>query len=225
MAWVDYDTHARSRPREDVWGQVRRTVRGKPVEPAQIDLIVQAMADTLALRPDDVLLDLASGNGALTSRMHPRCAGSTGVDISPYLVSVAQERFARPDHDFAVSDVAAYAAAEPHPGRFTKALCYGSLSYFSDEAVADLLRSLRGRFTGLTRLVVGNLPDPAHATAFYGRGNVPDLREPRSDIGVWRSPADLAHLAGPGWRVSTSTMPEAFYAASYRFDALLEPVR
>ena len=50
---------------------------------------------------------------------------------------------------------------------------------------------------------------------------MPDLREPRSPIGVWRSPAEMADLAGPGWRVSVHRMPPEFFAAHYRFDALL----
>ena len=222
MAWVDYDTHARSRPRDDVWGQVRRTVRGQPVAAEQIDLIVESVTGQLELAPGDVLLDLACGNGALTARLQPRCSASLGVDISPYLTGIAQERFARDRHGFTEGDITDYARREPEPARFTKGLCYGSLPYLDDDAVAALLHALHTRFTRLTRLVLGNLPDPTHATAFYGRGNVPSLCEPRSDIGVWRTPAELAQLAGPGWRLSHSVMPPGFFAAHYRFDALLE---
>jgi hypothetical protein len=68
--------------------------------------------------------------------------------------------------------------------------------------------------------MLGNLPDPARAAAFWP-GELPALREKRSDIGLWRSPNELAELAGPGWRLRTSNMPAAFFGAHYRFDAVL----
>ena len=223
MAWIDYDQHARTRPRGDLWGQVRRTVRGQPVGEQQIDLIVRTVIEHLSLTPAHTLLDLACGIGALSARLQPHCRASLGVDISPYLIDVAQENFASANHRFVVGDAAGYAEAEPDPGRFTKALCYGSLSYFADADVARTLHALHARFPNVTVVKLGNLPDPARAGAFHA-APIPDLSEPRSDIGVWRGAADLARLAGPGWRLQATTMPAPFFAAHYRFDAVLRRV-
>lgn len=217
--WVDYDQHARTRDRNDVWGQVRRTVRGIPVAADQIDLIVETIVDHLDLSREDVLLDLACGNGALSALLQANCRESLGVDISPYLIDVANERFADARHRFIVGDAASYTERESSPEPFTKALCYGSLSYIADPDVARTLRSLHGRFPNIDRVLLGNLPDPARATAFSTAAM--DMTQPQSDIGVWRSPAHIAHLAGPGWQVESSTMPERFFAAHYRFDLLL----
>jgi len=221
MDWTDYDQHARSRPRDDLWGQVRRTVRGRPVPPEQIDMIVRVIRDKLALESSDILLDLACGNGALTQRLHPVCRRSLGVDLSPYMVGIARERFTRPGHSFEQGDAAGWVEQRAETGQFTKLLCYGSLSYFTDEEVARLLSSLSHRFQGVRRVLLGNLPDPDRATAFFGAEQVPDLRQPRSDLGAWRSAGELARLAGPGWEVQASTMPAGFFAAHYRFDLLL----
>lgn len=223
MGWIDYDQHARTRPRDDLWGQVRRTVRGRPVGAEQIELIVATIVDQLRLGPEDTLLDLACGNGALSAKLHGRCRASLGVDISPYLVEVARERFETAAHRFVVDDIAHHAETEPEPARFTKALCYGSLSYLSDADVGRMLGALRARFPNLCRVMLGNLPDPARAAAFHAEP-LPELGEPRSAIGVWRSPNDLARLAGEGWRLSASNMPDTFFAAHYRFDAVLERV-
>lgn len=220
MSWVDYDQHARTRPRDDLWGQVRRTVRGVPVAAEQIDMIVDAIVGHLDLAGTDVLLDIACGNGALSARLHPACHASLGVDLSPYLIDVAQEHFATGSHAFVVGDAAGFAESVTQPERFTKALCYGSLSYLSDADTARMLRALHERFANLTRVMLGNLPDPARAAAFLGAKAL-DLREPRSDIGVWRSIDEIAHLAGPGWTVTASHMPQGFFASHYRFDALL----
>ena len=219
-AWTDYDTHARTRPRSDFWGQVRRTVRGEPVAQAQIGMIVEAAAARLALGPGDRLLDLACGNGALSCPLFGRCAGGVGVDISGYLIGVAREHFAGPAHEYVAMDAAAYAETAV-PDGVTKALCYGSFSYLADGTAARMLRALHRRFPALTHILLGNLPDPARAGAFYPAGATADLREPRSSIGAWRSAAGVAALAGPGWRVACHTMPPGFFAAHYRYDAVL----
>lgn len=225
MGWVDYDSHARTRPRGDLWGQVRRTVGGRPFPPEQIDMIVKAAVRQLALGPGDVLLDLGCGNGALGSLLQPFCAASLGVDVSDYLVGVAEERFAAPSHRFIVGDAAVFCQSATDATRFTKALCYGSLSYFGDDAVARMLRSLDARFPALERVLLGNLPDPARVGRFRAPGLVLPLREARSDLGVWRSSAEIAGLAGPGWTVAASVMPPEFLGAHYRFDALLVRAR
>lgn len=221
MGWVDYDTHARTRPRDDLWGQVRRTVGGRPVPPGQIDMIVAAIVRQLDLQPGDVLLDLACGNGALGSRLQPFCAASLGVDMSEYLVGVAQERFSGPLHEFVVGDAATFCEQAPSPARFTKALCYGSLSYFTDADVRRLLHGLASRFPGLERVLLGNLPDLARVGLFRRPGALLPLREVQSDLGMWRTAGEIEGLALPEWRVTVSTMPPEFHAAHYRFDALL----
>lgn len=218
--WTDYDTHARTRPRDDLWGQVRRTVRGRAVGPEQIDEIVGMIRWRLGLGAGDVLLDLACGNGALTARLQGDVAASMGVDVSGFLIEVARERFAGEAHDFFAHDAAAFVETTADAGEFTKALCYGGLSYMDDATVRRMLCALHARFPALERVLLGNLPDPARAGLFYA-GALPDLRVARSDIGVWRGADELAALAGPGWRLSVSVMPPAFYAAHYRFDALL----
>ena len=225
--WVNYDTHAKTRPRTDFWGQVRRTVHGRPVLEKQIDLIVAAVAAALGLGPNDVLLDLACGNGALSDRLFQCCAGGLGVDTSEYLIGVAQEYFATPSRQYVIADAADWVETAD-PGRFTKAVCYGSFSYLSDDAAARMLRGLQRRFPRVGRVMLGNLPDPARAGRFYGAGSagrrgsrVPDLRAPESDLGVWRDEAEIAALAGPGWQVTTRPMPPEFFAAHYRYDAIL----
>lgn len=78
---------------EDFWVQVKRTVKGQPVSQDQIDMIVSAMTAALDLSPDDILLDLGCGNGALTTYFFHRCRGGLGVDFSEFLISVARRNF------------------------------------------------------------------------------------------------------------------------------------
>ncbi len=48
----DYKEYPKTLPPDDLWGQVRRTVYGKPVSEDQIQMMVDAIVAGLELRPD-----------------------------------------------------------------------------------------------------------------------------------------------------------------------------
>lgn len=224
-AKFDHDAYARTRARDDFWGQIRRTVRGAPVSEEQIQLIVDAVKAALSLQKTDVLLDLACGNGALSQRLFDCCSSVKGIDLSEFLISVAQENFATaPDFCFEQSDVVAYLQAETQPERFSKALCYGSFSYFSAEAADETLRLLHDKFTQIQTVFIGNLPDRDLASAFYTDSMPPaeTLIDHQSTIGIWRTRDEFIQLAQKsGWNARTKAMPPGFWAAHYRYDVLL----
>jgi SAM-dependent methyltransferase len=224
---IDFKEHPKTLDPNDFWGQVRRTVHGKPVSDAQIALIVAAIRNGLQFSREDVVLDLACGNGALSSYFFDECRWLHGVDYSPYLVEVATGRFQVPGKStFMFDDAAHYVQNEPDPGRFTKALCYGSFAYFPEADARQVLRGLRKRFVNVTRLFIGNLPDLDRARHFYPpeKDYTPELKDHAAPIGIWRSEAEFRTLAADeGWELKASIMPPEFYAAHYRFDALLTP--
>ena len=220
---LDYDAWARTVPADDLWAQVRRSVRGAAVPESDIALIVAAIAEGLSLGPEDVLLDLACGNGALGSRL-PHGVGYLGSDISPYLIGIARARFAMPGRGFVVRGAGAHVAGEPDTARFTRALLYGSFAYLGDEEAAAVLSGLFARFPRVSRVFLGNLPDAARMGAFYGDALPSDeeLSDPGSRLGIWRSRAAVGAMAErAGWRVAFPEMPAGFFAAHYRFDVLL----
>lgn len=222
-----YKTHPQTCAPDDFWGQVRRTVNGRPVAQDQINLIVEAMIGALELNSDDWLLDLCCGNGALTTSFFEPCRGGLGVDFSEYLVEVARKNFVHsPDQAFQVADVLEFARSEPRPERFTKALCYGSFQYLRKEEGRELLGLLRRRFRCLQRLIIGNYPDKDAMSRFFPPGECePGIEDSHhSDIGIWRSRDEFTKLAGDaGWRTEFRTMPKEFYAAHYRYDVVLTP--
>ena len=102
----NHDEYARSRPRNDFWGQIRRTVRGIPVDETQIELIVETIDTALNLNSNDTVLDLCCGNGALSSRISQKISGLIGVDSSEYLISIAKEYFEKiPKTVFSKSEI------------------------------------------------------------------------------------------------------------------------
>jgi SAM-dependent methyltransferase len=226
---VDYDTHARTCAPDAFWAQVKRTVHGQPVSEVQIALIVAQIETQLALRASDVLLDLACGNGALTHRLADSCAALFGVDISTYLIDVARKHFGEPPRvDFAADGVVQYLEGEAQPERFTKALCYGSFMYFSDDDARATLKLLNARFSGVETFFLGNLPDRDRVDGFYStRAPAPgELDDPQALIGIWRTRDAFAAMADDaGWDTAFVQMPEGFYSTHYRYDAVLRRKR
>lgn len=210
---------------DDFFGQVKRTVNGKPVPQEQIDMIVSAIDSGLKFTPEDVLLDIGCGNGALSRYFFKKCKGFLGVDFSEFLNDVAKKNFEQlPEYEFLLQDAISYVTAESRPLRFSKALCYGVFSYFSPDDSETLLSVLARRFTGIERIFIGNLPDPELAHRFYavGKNYKVLLNDRESPLGIWRSKELITALAErTGWKVEFQQMPKGFYASHYRFDVIL----
>lgn len=208
---------------DDFWGQVRRTVNGKPVSQEQIDAIVCAIRAGLQLKQDDVLLDIGCGNGALASYLFDSVQAYLGVDISTSLIDVARKYFERaPSVRFSLQGASEYMVAEEHPSYFTKALCYGAFAYFSPSEAKDVLSAMHSRFSSVRTFFIGNLPDAEKADAFFAGRDALPLDDCTTAIGKWYARAEFTELASScGWDVSYTVMPENFYGAHYRFDATL----
>jgi SAM-dependent methyltransferase len=223
---ANYDTHARTVAGDAYWSQVRRTINGKPVSEAQIMMIVDAIVSALSLQPQDVVLDLACGNGALSSYLYDKCAGLVGVDISPYLIEIARRDFARPpNYRFEQDDVIFYLAHGSDDATFSKALIYGSFQYLSRVEAVALLELLGRRFVAVVKIFIGNVPNKRLVDRFYldGVPSETELNDPEARIGVWYAPEEIEAMAeATGWRASLSHMPADFYTAHYRFDVTLE---
>lgn len=215
----------KSKARDDFWGQISRTVNGEPVSDEDIELIVQAIRSGLNLNTEDVVLDIGCGNGALSRFFFDEVSEFHGVDFSEYLIGVAKEFFEKlPRFSFLEQDAVSYVSEAPDPERFTKVLCYGVYSYFSPEESATFLDQLNKRFTGVERILLGNLPDKDKAAGFY-RSDIdyePLLDDHLAAIGIWRSRSEFSELAKKfGWEAEFSVMPDGFYSSHYRYDAIL----
>ena len=90
-----------------------------------------------------------------------------------------------------------------------------------------MLTAVRQRFSSVTRLFIGNLPDKMLLHDFFDRdAYAPGIEdEPASAIGLWRTVEEFADLAtSTGWRPEFRRMPASYYAAHYRYDAVLMPI-
>jgi cyclopropane fatty-acyl-phospholipid synthase-like methyltransferase len=221
----DYKEYPKTLPRDDLWGQVRRTIYGRRISEEEVAAIVASIERGLQLSANDSLLDLACGNGALTARLFSSCRSVLGVDFSSYLVEVAKERFDDPpDYVFREAEMLDYVRSEPEPLRFTRAMCYAGIQYLTPESVELMLAELSRRFRNVQRFLLGNVPDKDRAQLFFSDAadSQPDLADPTSQIGVWWTQAEIEDMARRcGWQVTFSRLPEDVFNARYRYDAIL----
>jgi SAM-dependent methyltransferase len=226
-----YETHARSCDPKDFQNHVLRTPYGKPVALDQVAMIAEGIVRGLSVEPDDVLLDLCCGNGAITDLIFPHCRGGVGVDFTPYLIEVAKANFEQtPGRLYRLSDAYEYVESTDDAERFTKVMCYGAFQCLLESKSTGVLLALRRRFPNIRRVFLGNLPDLDRAESFWRRvmGSEPwpldELRRHDTPFGTWRTEEEISKLtAACGWRSEISRMPSPFFWASYRFDAILTP--
>jgi len=120
---VGYQEYPKTLPRDDFWGRCVAPLWGDASAKRKW-LLVDHIREQLRLRPGDILLDIGCGNGALAPKLFDDCAGYAGVDLSPYLIEVAQEFFADPpNYLFFNSDAAEFVEFVDEPDRFTRGLC------------------------------------------------------------------------------------------------------
>lgn len=221
-----YKEHPKTCEPDDFWGQVKRTVNGKPVTQDQIDMIVHAACNALDLTKKDILLDLCCGNGALTTYFFSACKGGLGVDFSEYLIGIAHKHFINSSYeDYLLEDVLIFVREYSRPDQFTKAICYGSIQYLPRESVTQLFSELRNRFTKLQSLFIGNVPDKEFVMDFFKDKYEQGIEDsPQNPIGIWWSKEEFIELAkSTGWIPKFTKMPTNFYSSHYRFDVLLTP--
>ena len=220
-----YKEHPKTCEADDFWGQVKRTVNGKPVSQDQIDMIVTAVVKGLALNDQDTLLDLCCGNGALSTLLFDHCRGGIGIDFSKHLIEIANKNFAKiGSRMFYLDDVVDACSSISEPERFTKAVCYGSFPYLEAGRAELLLSTLNIRYPKLSRVFIGNCPDKKLAADFFGDREYSEnlLSDPSSAIGVWRTFDEFIALAATcGWQAEVRKMPSNYYAAHYRYDIIL----
>ena len=223
----NHNEHAKQFARSDFWSQIRRTVNGEPIDDYQISLIISAVRNGLRVGRQDSVLDFGCGNGALSSVIALNGCRLHGVDNSEYLISIAKEYFEDQQRvTFQYTTIESFLAqlSVEHGFMFTKSLCYGAFSYFSDEEINHLFAAHNSKLQNVETIYIGNIPDISQKDKFFVRYTPPDLDllSCKTSIGKWWTQCELHELARSyGWCSSIVKMPDDFYGSSYRFDLVL----
>lgn len=213
---------------KDFFGQVKRTVDGKPIGQDQINQIVTAIIKGLDLKDSDVILDIGCGNGALSKLLFDSIRSYLGIDFSEYLIKIAKENFEREGFVFKHEEALSFLNNCKIDKDVTKVLCYGVFTYFATESAEIILKLIYDKFPNVQSFYIGNLPDKELAHKFfYSHIEYEKLLDDNtSSIGIWRTVKEFEDLAyKTGWKARIVRMPEGFYSAHYRYDVQLTPIR
>ena len=212
--------------RDQFWNQIKRTVNGHPVSEQDIQLIVDQVITHLDLQPHNYVLDLGCGNGALAARFHDRVQSYTGVDFSRYLLDIADEFFTPNDRvTYVESDMRQIENYATVASNTDKVLIYGCIGYLTKQETSTLLDALKQALSHLEKIFIGNIPNKLRAAEFFASRRIVEyqLDHPNTPLGVWWTPNEVLSLAGQaGFEAEIVVMPDHFYGARCRFDAVLK---
>ena len=163
----------------------------------------------LSRLPDDLrgmrVLDAGCGTGAMSAELARRGAEVVAVDISPQLVSIAEDRLPaalRPQVRFHAGDM-----TDPALGRFDFVMAMDSLIYYRASDIGTILTNLGHRTRGGVVFTVA--PRTPFLMTFWTLGKA----FPRSDRSPVMIPHALAELRrhAPGTLRSVSRVSRGFY--------------
>ena len=209
---------------KDFFGQVKRTVNGKPVSKEEIKLIVDTISKKLELNDRDFLFDIGCGNAALSSMLFNLIDKYHGIDFSEYLVEIAKENFEKPGFKIELAEAVEFLTNIKTMPDVTKVLCYGVFSYFNIKEANIILSQIKSKFPNATKILIGNIPDKERAENFYYENiNFEEkLEDNNTSIGKWWSKNEFKKIAElNNFKFDCYVMPKNFYASHYRFDAIL----
>lgn len=133
------------------------------------------------------ILDAGCGTGLMTAELAARGADVVAVDISPQLISIAEQRLTedlRPRVTFAAGDM-----TSPAHGRFDFVMAMDSLIYYRTPDIAAALRKLADRTSGQVTFTVA--PRTPFLMTFFTIGKA----FPRADRSPTMIPQDWRAIA------------------------------
>lgn len=225
MEWRKYWNESEHVKHLDPYQQIARTFRKKPYSEKQVTIIVNRILHFLQAGPDKRLLELACGNGMLTSRIAPHFDRVTAIDFSKPLIETARKDFAQENVEYLVGDAINVEGAS---GQYDCALMYFSFQYFTPKQARVMFATLARFLRKPGRILLGEVADGDRVWNFYkgprGRARyIFDLLGQKPIIGHWWKPTDLLALADENEMdlsifYQNSELPNYYF----RYDALLQ---
>lgn len=208
----------------DLCRQVGRTYRRVPYSDRQLDAVTTRVLALLEPRPGARLLDLACGNGLITSRLRPRFESVVATDFSRPLIDTARGRFAASNISFDVGDAIDLDGVN---GQFDCVHLGAALQHLDQRQAGRMLRRLHDVVRPDGRVVLSDVADGDRVWSFYrGIGGriryAAGILTSRPVIGTWWTPAALEHVAAEaGWTCSIQYQDQDLPNHFFRYDAVL----
>lgn len=211
---------------DDLLFQVGHTEGGRAISAAQFSAMVGDLRVLLELSPQDRLLDLCCGNGAVTSVLAPEVAATVGIDLVEDLVAVARRQESAGAHvrylQCDLRRLSELPALEEEP--FSRVLLHAGLQHFTPRDFKPLMREILRRSRPDVVIVFGFVPEAGKQRYFL---NTPRKRlynwylraRGRDVFGHWWSRAYLTQACAElGLTCSFHPVHDSLLASSHRFD-------
>jgi 2-polyprenyl-3-methyl-5-hydroxy-6-metoxy-1,4-benzoquinol methylase len=224
MNWKAFWNESPQLRSPDFCRQVGRTLHNVPYSADDIDRVAARLLALLEPGAHHTLLDLACGNGLITSRLAPHFKTVMAIDCSDALIATAQEHFSRPNLRYRVGDILEVGAA-PEP--YDRGLLSAAFQYLEPAQGRQLLQQLNRLIRPEGRLVLSDVPDRDRLWNFYrglsGRWRFAlDVARDTPIIGCWWRPAALLTLTEQtGWTASIHYQPADLPNHYFRYDVVL----
>ena len=193
----DYNKVGHSKARDDFLGQILSIVNDQPVSKERMELIDNTIVLGLQLIKEDKVLDLTCGNEILLMRLSKKCSKLDGIDLSDFLVSVAQEYFQKlPKYKFSKDYIVNFLPYDPQYLKFNKVLSYCCISHMSQEATKELLNLLYTRYSNVSSVYIDKLPDYDKRHMFFTRiaTCIEDLQKHTNSIFIKQSKEEFCAI-------------------------------
>jgi cyclopropane fatty-acyl-phospholipid synthase-like methyltransferase len=205
--------------------QVGRTFQRAAFSESDIQHAVDRILSFLDASTDKTLLDLACGNGLITSRLAPHFKAITAVDFSKPLIDTAMRHFAPSNVEYVNEDVLDFDTAR---GPYDRVLVSAALQHFGPANGRRLFGQLKRLVKPGGRVVLADVADGDRVWNFY-RGVGGRLRyalgivRRRPIIGYWWKASALRHLADElGWTLSIECQTPDLPNHYFRYDAVID---
>ena len=225
VRWEEYWNDRGMLSGQDYFKQVGRTFHGANYSEREMCVLVTRILTFLEASREKTLLELACGNGMLTSRIAPYFKHVTAVDFSVPLIEVARTQFACGNVEYAVGDARHLNVVG---ARFDCALIYFAFQYFTPSDARKVFRRLAGLVKPGGRVLLGDVADRDRIWNFY-RGLTGRLKYARDEIrgqpiiGYWWRPSELLKAATElQWKLSVHYQHAEMPNHYFRYDAVLE---
>jgi ubiquinone/menaquinone biosynthesis C-methylase UbiE len=221
-----YAQKVRTAATGDLLFQVGHTEGGRAISAAQFSAMVGDLRALLELSPQDRLLDLCCGNGAVTAVLAPEVAATVGLDLVEDLVAVARRQDPGGAHvrylQCDLRRLPALPALDEEP--FSRVLLHAALQHFKPADFKPLMREILRRSRPDVVIVFGFVPEAGKQKFLF---NTPRkrlynwyLRARRRDVfGHWWSRAQLTQACAElGLSCSFHPVHDSLRASSHRFN-------
>ena len=216
-----------TRADDDDFGQVGRTVQGRPTGEPDLVATADAILAGLVLDGSETVLDICCGNGMISQRIAAHCKHLIGTDYSEPLVRLATKRHPAPNTRYVVCDATELDAEAISSEAIDAAYMAFAFQYFDAERATILLRRLKHLASRPFRLFLEGIADKERLFSFY---NTPERAaeyhrrkaEGTEAIGEWWDARSLIEVSkAEGYSCRPIAQDPSRVNAHYRFDALL----